>query len=410
MVSLGKNPCISIADGCKIEGKIKLLPWRRGLHFERKALGKPGAIRAQPPYLAARPIGADQKARPIALAGGLADAPDRRAHNLPHTLNPFEAGAGRDRLAQAEFVELSPHRHHADRFAALQHNGRGGVRAVALQPDAAHHLSHHRLNRISERLDGLDGQSAGTGFCPREVLLVEQQYGLASGGKIIGGRAAGRVPLPLQSRPKADRRHPQHFPGQVGFVSHSSECFSRAIRTSWLRVRTPVFSKSCCSTALTELSEIASRAPISLLVSPSNTPLSTACSRCVKPLRPARRGGIASGRGNDGTGHRGVEPDLSGKDLPDGLHQAARGTVFEKDPGGTVFQSAQHHRIAHAGGHHQNTAGETGYCAPGRETAFPARGRDRNPAERRRSPSRCGRASASLAEAQVATIWKSDSV
>ena len=28
------------------------------------------------------------------------------------------------------------------------------------------------------------------------------------------------------------------------------------MRTSWLRVRTPVFSKSCCSTALTELSEI----------------------------------------------------------------------------------------------------------------------------------------------------------
>ena len=28
-------------------------------------------------------------------------------------------------------------------------------------------------------------------------------------------------------------------------------CFSRATRTSWLRVRTPVLPKSCCSTALT---------------------------------------------------------------------------------------------------------------------------------------------------------------
>ncbi len=63
------------------------------------------------------------------------------------------------------------------------------------------------------------------------------------------------------------------------------------MRTSWLRVRTPVFSKSCCSTALTELSEIESRAPISLFVSPSNTPLSTACSRWVKP--PLRRGAAA---------------------------------------------------------------------------------------------------------------------
>gem|GEM_PF-4667764 len=39
-------------------------------------------------------------------------------------------------------------------------------------------------------------------------------------------------------------------------ASQSSECFSNAIRTSWLRVLTPVLSKSCCNTAFTELSEI----------------------------------------------------------------------------------------------------------------------------------------------------------
>ncbi len=136
------------------------------------------------------------------------------------------------------------------------------------------------------------------------------------------------------------------------------------MRTSWLRVRTPVFSKSCCSTALTELSEMASRAPISLLVSPSNTPLSTACSRWVKPCVRAGRGRITGGRGDNGTGHCGVEPDLSGNHLPDGIDQPAGGTVLQKDSGRTVLQRAQHHRIAHPGGHHQNAAGETGASRP----------------------------------------------
>src|ERR1700678_1989327 len=70
MVALGKDPCVSIADGGKIEGKITLLPRYRCLDLQSKALGKPGADRAQQPNLAACAIGADQKARPIVGAGG----------------------------------------------------------------------------------------------------------------------------------------------------------------------------------------------------------------------------------------------------------------------------------------------------------------------------------------------------
>src|SRR5690242_18462265 len=57
---------------------------------------------------------------------------------------------------------------------------------------------------------------------------------------------------------------------------------SRAMRTSWLRVRTWVFWNNCCRQALTALSVTARRAAISLLASPSKTPCSTCCSRSVK--------------------------------------------------------------------------------------------------------------------------------
>src|SRR5579859_5790686 len=64
-------------------------------------------------------------------------------------------------------------------------------------------------------------------------------------------------------------------------LSQSCARRSSAMRTSWLRVRTPVLSKSCCIAAFTELSEIVSFVAISLFESPSNTALSTACSRGV---------------------------------------------------------------------------------------------------------------------------------
>ncbi len=135
------------------------------------------------------------------------------------------------------------------------------------------------------------------------------------------------------------------------------------MRTSWLRVRTPVFSKSCCSTAFTELSEIDSRAPISLLVSPSNTPLSTACSRCVNPCARGiavlpvaaammERVTAGSSQTSPATTFRMASTRRLG------------GTVLEKDAGGTVFQSAQHHRVAHAGGYQENMAGEAAAACP----------------------------------------------
>jgi hypothetical protein len=75
-------------------------------------------------------------------------------------------------------------------------------------------------------------------------------------------------------------------------------------------------------------------------------------------LRAAGRRSIAGSGGNDGTGNSRVEPDLSGIDFSDRLYQAVRGTVFEKDSGRAVLQGAQHHRVTHSGGHHQNTADE----------------------------------------------------
>ena len=64
---------------------------------------------------------------------------------------------------------------------------------------------------------------------------------------------------------------------------------SIAMRTSWPRVRTPVFSNNCCRLALTELSEAPMLLAISLLVSPSSTPRSTCCSRGVSALRRTAR-------------------------------------------------------------------------------------------------------------------------
>src|SRR6266568_423976 len=56
---------------------------------------------------------------------------------------------------------------------------------------------------------------------------------------------------------------------------------SNAMRTSWLRVRTPVFEKSCCRVALTELSDTPIRSAISLFARPSKTQESTERSRSV---------------------------------------------------------------------------------------------------------------------------------
>ena len=67
--------------------------------------------------------------------------------------------------------------------------------------------------------------------------------------------------------------------------SQSVACFSTAIRTSWLLVRTPVRANNCWSVALTDPSEILSLWPISLLLKPSNTPRSTSCSRSLRMSR-----------------------------------------------------------------------------------------------------------------------------
>jgi len=78
-----------------------------------------------------------------------------------------------------------------------------------------------------------------------------------------------------------------------------------------------------------------------------------------QPLRAAGRRRIAGGRGDDGTGHCRIEPHLSGNHLSDGLYQAARRTVLQKHSVRTILKRAQHHRIAHAGRHHQDATAET---------------------------------------------------
>src|ERR1700678_1756285 len=67
VVSFGKDPRVPVTDAGKVEGEINPL-LRRSLDLERKALGKPGALRAQAPHLAACSIGANQKAGLISLA------------------------------------------------------------------------------------------------------------------------------------------------------------------------------------------------------------------------------------------------------------------------------------------------------------------------------------------------------
>ena len=62
---------------------------------------------------------------------------------------------------------------------------------------------------------------------------------------------------------------------------HTAPYSSNATRTNWLRVRTPVFTKSCWRADFTEASEIFRCAAISLLLEPANTPLSTFRSRSL---------------------------------------------------------------------------------------------------------------------------------
>jgi hypothetical protein len=62
---------------------------------------------------------------------------------------------------------------------------------------------------------------------------------------------------------------------------HAVPYSSKAMRTNWRRVRTPVFTKSCWSADFTEASEMFRCEPISLLLNPANTPFSTWLSRSV---------------------------------------------------------------------------------------------------------------------------------
>ncbi len=100
-----------------------------------------------------------------------------------------------------------------------------------------------------------------------------------------------------------------------------------------------------------------------LVGQPFEYPLEHRLFALCQSLGPGR-GCVARRRSDDGTGDRWVEPDLSGDDLADGIHQAAGGTVLEKDAGRTVFQGAQHNRVAHAGGHQENMAEEAAGARP----------------------------------------------
>ena len=70
---------------------------------------------------------------------------------------------------------------------------------------------------------------------------------------------------------------------KIQFVNVASRDLSIAIRTSWLRVRTPVLSNSCCRLPLTELRDTPIWRAISLFVSPSRIPRSTCRSLGVSP-------------------------------------------------------------------------------------------------------------------------------
>jgi hypothetical protein len=75
---------------------------------------------------------------------------------------------------------------------------------------------------------------------------------------------------------------------------------SIAIRTNWLRVRTPVFSNSCCNVAFTELRDTPISYAISLFVSPSKTLRSTCCSRGVSAAPVTFAPGLATVNGAGG--------------------------------------------------------------------------------------------------------------
>src|SRR6185312_10706804 len=130
------------------------------------------------------------------------------------------------------------------------------------------------------------------------------------------------------------------------------------MRTSWLRVRTPVLSNSCCITAFTELSEISSLPAISLFETFEDRFKNRA-------LASAQEMGSSLGFGPSGgarhkRSHRTrIEPHFAFRHFMNCIHQLSGRAMLQKDSRGPAFERAQCLRIAHAGGHHQNMALET---------------------------------------------------
>lgn len=108
--------------------------------------------------------------------------------------------------------------------------------------------------------------------------------------------------------------------GLRGAKTHTAPYSSNAIRTNWLRVRTPVFTKSCWSADFTEASEIFMCAAISLLLEPANTPLSTSRSRSLNWVL-ARLMALAFNGLNQSLDAALVYPCFTRHDFVNGLNQ-----------------------------------------------------------------------------------------
>jgi hypothetical protein len=96
------------------------------------------------------------------------------------------------------------------------------------------------------------------------------------------------------------------------------------------------------------------RAPISLLLNPSNTPRSTARSRSVKSLLAGSSFGLRRHLHNVAQASL-VHPRLASVNFANRLRQQRRGAVLEKQPRGSFVQNLHRFRRRDARGHHQHS-------------------------------------------------------
>ncbi len=128
------------------------------------------------------------------------------------------------------------------------------------------------------------------------------------------------------------------------------------MRTSWLRVRTPVLSNNCCRTAFhIAFRNLQARSDLFVRQAFEDSFQNRALAAGQRLRRLLRLRFIAHARHERADSPR-IEPHLSASHLLYRFDQLRRRAVLQEDPSGAALESPQRARIAHAGRDHQDAA------------------------------------------------------